>query len=76
MPRRIFCAIHAGRDLNCLGWHSVAPLEPKRVKLTHLDPRVTADDGLAIPLQSLVDIRGFQHPQSADVLLGLQMARR
>src|SRR5580658_10904791 len=33
----------------------------------------TGDDGLAPPRQSLVQVRGFQYPKAAYVLLGLQV---
>ena len=39
----------------------------------HLDGRPIGDDGLAPPRQSLVQVRGFQYPKAAYVLLGLQL---
>src|SRR5215831_19185987 len=43
------------------------------VKRAHLDRRPTGNSGLAPPRQSLVQASGFQHPETADVLLGLQI---
>ena len=40
------------------------------VKRTHLDGRPAGDGGLAPPLQRLVEVNRFQHPKTADVLLG------
>ena len=43
------------------------------MKWAHLDRRPAGDDGLAPPLERLVQVSGFQHPKTAYMLLGLQV---
>src|ERR1700739_3379975 len=43
------------------------------VKLTHFDWRPTSDGGLAPPCYRLVQVSGLQYPETAHVLLGLQV---
>src|SRR5580658_8387754 len=42
-------------------------------ELAHLDRRSTGDDSLAPPRQCLIQVRAFQQPKTAYVLLGLQV---
>src|SRR5258707_1528628 len=46
---------------------------PNAEKRAHLDRRPTGDDSLAPPRQCLVQVRAFQQPKTAYVLLGLQV---
>src|SRR5947209_20241318 len=51
------------------------PLGPPSVKVkrAHLDRRPTGEGSLAPPGKCIIQISGFQHPKTADVLLGLQV---
>src|SRR5690349_16599851 len=66
-----------GRDnptpARCVHVVQLLPEGPPSVKRAHLDRRPTGDGGLTPPRQRLVQINGFQHPKTADVLLGLQV---
>jgi len=50
--------------LSCLRWYA---------KRAHFHRRPAGDDRLAPPRQRVFQISGFQHPKTADVLLGLQI---
>src|ERR1700685_1071703 len=51
--------------LSCFRWYP-----PQRA---HLDRRPTGDGSLAPPRKCIIQTRGFQHPKTAYVLLGLQV---
>lgn len=57
----------------CCTAAQLLPLGPRSEKRPHLDRRPTSNGGLAAPCQRLVQIGGFQHPQTAHALLGLQV---